>query len=251
MRIPRFFQNTPFRINQPIELSPLNYRHAIQVLRLKATTPLILFNGTGGEYHARLLEITKKQARVMVERFDAIERESPLKITLALALIKPEKMDYALQKSVELGVTQIQPLITERSVIRLKANQLEKKVNRWQSIITSACEQSGRTRLPQLHAPIRLNDYLQQKSHLHTSHSDTLRLSMLPNAATSLTTLQQPKPNTLIQLIIGPEGGFTNAEETLLQQANTTAVSFGARILRAETAALVGLTALQTQWGDY
>lgn len=249
MRIPRFFQNTPFRVNQPIELSTLNYRHAIQVLRLKTTSPLILFNGTGGEYHARLLEITKKQASVMVERFDAIERESPLQITLALALIKPEKMDYALQKAVELGATHIQPLITERSVIRLKTNQLEKKINRWQGIITSACEQSGRTRLPQLHYPIRLHNYLQQEHHANTNN--ILRLSMLPNATNSLATLQRPKPDTMIQLMIGPEGGFTDAEETLLQQAETTAISFGSRILRAETAALVGLSILQMQWGDY
>ena len=246
MRLPRFFQADAFSVNQSIELSPINYRHAIQVLRLKTTSPLILFNGTGGEYHAHIIEVTKKQASVMVERFDAIELESSLQTTLALALIKPEKMDYALQKAVELGVTYIQPLITERSVIRLKAKQLEKKVNRWQGIITSACEQSGRTRLPQLHSPIPLNTYLQ-----HKSQSNTLRISMLPNAAQSLTTLQKPNPETTIQLIIGPEGGFTDAEEALLQQSGTTAVSFGARILRAETAALVGLTALQVQWGDY
>ncbi|HHL19337.1 MAG TPA: 16S rRNA (uracil(1498)-N(3))-methyltransferase [Thiothrix sp.] len=249
MRIPRFFQADSFSVNQSIELSPLNYRHAIQVLRLKITNPLILFNGTGGEYHAYIIEVTKKQANVMVERFDAIERESPLQTTLALALIKPEKMDYALQKAVELGVTHIQPLITERSVIRLKANQLEKKLNRWQGIITSACEQSGRTRLPQLHSPIPLNAYLQHESQRNTLH--TLRISMLPNAAQSLTTLQQPNLKTAIQLIIGPEGGFTDAEEVLLRQAGTTAISFGSRILRAETAALVGLTALQMQWGDY
>ncbi len=200
----------------------------------------------GGEYHARIVEVTKKQASVMVKRFDAIERESPLQTTLALALIKPEKMDYALQKAVELGVTHIQPLITERGVIRLKANQLEKKVNRWQSIITSACEQSGRTRLPQLHSPTPLNTYLQ-----HESQRNTLRISMLPNAAQSLTMLQQPNSETTIQLIIGPEGGFTDAEEALLQQTGATAVSFGPRILRAETAALVGLTMLQMQWGDY
>jgi 16S rRNA (uracil1498-N3)-methyltransferase len=247
MRIPRFFQEDSFSVNQSIELSSINYRHAIQVLRLKVTSPLILFNGTGGEYHAHIVEVTKKHASVIVERFDAIERESPLQITLALALIKPEKMDYALQKAVELGVTHIQPLITERSVIRLKANQLEKKLNRWQGIITSACEQSGRTRLPPLHSPTSLNNYLQHGSQSNTL--PTLRISMLPNAAQSLTTLHQPPPETTIQLIIGPEGGFTDAEEALLQ-AGTTAISFGSRILRAETAALVGLTALQTQWGD-
>jgi len=249
MRTPRFFQTDSLILNQQLELSTINYRHAIQVLRLKTDSPLIFFNGIGGEYHTRLVQITKKQANVIIERFDPIERESSLHITLALALIKPEKWDYALQKSVELGVAQIQPLITERSVIRIKANQLEKKLNRWQAIITSACEQSGRTRLPQLHAPMHLSDYLLQKS-----NSSTLRISMLPNAIQSLTNLQQPNTNpnvnTKIQLIIGPEGGFTDAEEALLQQANTTPITFGPRILRAETAVLVGLTALQAKWGD-
>lgn len=248
MRIPRFFQTDNFIVNHSSQLSTSNYRHAIQVLRLKKDRSLILFNGTGGEYHARLTNISKKHASVIIERFDPIERESPLAITLALALIKPEKMDYALQKAVELGVTQIQPLITERSVIRLKANQLEKKVKRWQSIITSACEQSGRTHLPHLQSPLPLIDYLSQPV---TTHDNVLRISMLPNATNSLTTLQKPETSTQIQLIIGPEGGFTDTEETLLHQSNTKALVFGPRILRAETAVLVGISTLQALWGDF
>lgn len=247
MRIPRFFQADVFIVNQVIELSMINYRHAIQVLRLQVDNPLILFNGKGGEYYARLTQVTKKKALVSIESFDPIERESPLSITLALALIKPEKWEYALQKAVELGVTHIQPLITERSVIRMKAKQLEKKQQRWQSIITSASEQSGRTRLPHLHMPLHLNEYL-----AHTQA--TWRLSMLPNATQSLADADclpaTIEPNSAIQLLIGPEGGFTPTEEHSLQQADVIAFHVGSRILRAETAALVGLTLLQAKWGD-
>lgn len=252
MRIPRFFQTDTFIVDQTVELSNHNYRHAIQVLRLKVDSPLVLFNGEGGEYDARLIQITKKKALVTIEHFNPIERESPLSLTLALALIKPEKWEYALQKAVELGVTQIQPLITERSVIRLKANQLKKKHQRWQSIITSAAEQSGRTRLPYLHMPLRLNDYLLTET-AETTANTLLRISMLPNATQSFTdfSVQSIVPNTTVQLLIGPEGGFTSAEESLLQQNGTIALNAGSRILRAETAALVGLTLLQAKWGDW
>ena len=241
MRIPRFYQPEPLAVGQVIELSASNHRHAIQVLRLKASETLILFNGEGGEYYAQLEEVTKKHSTVSLQRYDDSERESPLNITLALALIKPEKMDYALQKAVELGVSAIQPLMTDRSIIRIKAAQLEKKMSRWGGIIIGACEQSGRTRIPELFDPLSLANYIQQES-------SALCLTMLPTAKQTLHDIA--KPEHAIELVIGPEGGFTNTEEALLQEAGTTPLSFGPRILRAETAALAGLTAIQAAWGD-
>lgn len=241
MRIPRFYQPEPLSVGQTLKLSATNHRHAIQVLRLKASETLIIFNGEGGEYHAQLEEITKKHSAIKLQSYDDINRESPLYTTLALALIKPEKMDYALQKAVELGVSAIQPLITDRSIIRIKAAQLEKKMNRWQGIIKGACEQSGRTRVPDIFEPLSLSNYLQQDS-------SSLRLTMLPTAKQTLQDINKPKQ--AIELVIGPEGGFTNSEEALLQKANTTSLSFGPRILRAETAALASLATIQAAWGD-
>lgn len=240
MRIPRFYQPEPLTVGQTLALSAVNHRHAIQVLRLKASETLIIFNGEGGEYHAQLEEVTKKYATIKLQSHDTINRESPLHITLALALIKPEKMDFALQKAVELGISAIQPLITDRSIIRIKVAQLEKKMNRWQGIIKGACEQSGRTRVPNIFEPLSLSNYLQHDS-------SALRLTMLPTAKQTLHDIS--KPAQAIELVIGPEGGFTDSEEALLQEANTTSISFGPRILRAETAALAGLATIQAAWG--
>ena len=162
MKINRFYQDCDLELGQKLELSPENHRHAIQVLRLKLDEKLILFNGREGEFLARLTQIDKRKSYVHIDSFDAVSRESCLSTTLLLATIKPEKMDFAIQKAVELGVTAIQPMYTARSVIKIKANRLEKKIQHWQGVIISACEQSGRTALPVLREPATINECLNQ-----------------------------------------------------------------------------------------
>lgn len=242
MKISRFYCPIPLSTNQSIELPPEVHRHAIQVLRLTIGEPLILFNGQGGEYLARLAQVEKRRSQVSIEQFIDADRESPLNITLVQSLIKPDKFDIAIQKSVELGVTHIQPVISERSVAKIKNDKVDKKLQHWQGIIIAACEQSGRTMIPEIAEPVRLNHWLDQAS-------TALRLMMLPTASQSLKTLSIDPP-TNIELLIGPEGGFTDQEEQHCLERHVQTVTFGPRILRAETAAAAGISLLQHRWGD-
>jgi len=251
MKISRFYQDDDlekfFSSGEKLALSAKNHRHAIQVLRLKAEEKLILFNGKGGEYLAHIHAFDKRNSSVMIESFDAIDRESPVSITLNLAMIKPDKMDFAIQKAVELGANTIQPLYSERSIIKIKANRLEKKMDHWQGIIVGACEQSGRTALPILKQPASLTDCIEN------TFEDNLSVVMLPNTANRLSDLKdldKDHKNPIVSLYIGPEGGFTDNEEQLLLNKGVHAINFGPRILRAETAVIAGLSLCQQQWGD-
>ncbi len=243
MKIARFYQTSEMQVDLELELSTENHRHAIQVLRLTAGEKLILFNGKGGEFRARIIEIDKRNSRVLLESYDSVNRESPLSTSLLLAMIKPDKMDFAIQKTVELGVSSIQPMVTKRSVINIKANRLDKKMQHWQGVIIAACEQSGRTIIPKIEQPLNIEQCLQSTQESHY-------IAMLPNTECKLKDLNNLDIDKGISLLIGPEGGFTDDEEQLLQQYNVNAVNFGSRILRAETAVIAGLTACQLQWGD-
>lgn len=241
MRIPRFYIDTNLSVGSSIELPSIIHRHAIQVLRLKAADPLILFNGKGGEYLCQIQTAEKRTSKAIIREFDSISRESSVSLTLAQSLIKPEKMDFCIQKSVELGVTIIQPIISKRTVVRIKPNQLEKKLQRWQSIIIAACEQSGRTKIPLIKPPITLEAWL-------NTTTDALRIMMLPEATLSLSDVF--KKDQSIELLVGPEGGFTESEARLSLISNIKNISFGARILRAETAAIAGVSLLQAHSGN-
>ncbi len=243
MRIPRFYQDSDLQKNTELELSTTNHRHAIQVLRLKKEQALIVFNGTGGEHLAKIVYSDKRNSRVLLESYDPIDRESSLFTTLALATIKPDRMDFAIQKAVELGVSVIQPIYTKRSVIKIKANRLEKKMQHWQGVIIAACEQSGRTAIPKLFEPMNLEDYLKKSD-------ETSCIAMLPGTHPKINALKELKNNQALSLLVGPEGGFSDEEEVTLLKAGVTPISFGKRILRAETAVIAGLTACQQHWGD-
>ena len=243
MKLSRFYQNTSFKVGSEYILTAENHRHVVQVLRHKVADMIILFNGEGGEYRATLTEATKKRTRVIIDSYSPVNRESSLNMTLALALIKSERMDFALQKAVELGVTRLQPITTQRTVIKIKANRLEKKMQHWEGVVIAACEQSGRTCIPVLNMPISLEKYLSDQG----SHPG---LVMLPDAPAGINDLRELDATQQINLLVGPEGGFTEAEEQLMRQSGITPVSFGPRILRAETAAIAGLTACQQKWGD-
>ena len=243
MRIPRFYQAIDAQVHQEQDLSVVNHRHAVQVLRLKTGDPLVLFDGTGGEYQAKMSVCNKRDSSVTLESFDDVNRESSLKSSLILSTIKSDKMDFAIQKAVELGVSHIQPMISDRSVIKIKADRLQKKMGHWQAIIVAACEQSGRTKIPSLDEPLSLETCL-------TKYKHEFCIGMLPTTSQKFQNLELMDKDKGIALIIGPEGGFTDAEESLMQNYEINTVNFGSRILRAETAVIAGLTACQQQWGD-
>ncbi len=248
MKIPRFYQDEDisqvFEEGGELALSVKNHRHAIQVLRLKVEEKLIIFDGKGGEYLAYIKAFDKRKSSVQLVSFIDSSRESTLTTTLNLAMIKPDKMDFAIQKSVELGINIIQPIYCERSVIKIKVNRLQKKMEHWQGIIIAACEQSGRTKIPEIYEPLALVDCL--KKDLNTN----LGIVMLPTAEAQLETLNELEKNQTVALYIGPEGGFTDNEEHEIQGNNIKGICFGPRILRAETAVIAGITAIQQRWGD-
>ncbi len=243
MKIPRFYQEIDVEVGQDQRLSATNHRHAVQVLRLKVDEALILFDGQGGEYLAKLNAVNKRDSAVLLESFSDINRESSLNSTLVLSTIKLDKMDFAIQKAVELGVTRIQPTISHRSVIKIKADRLQKKMQHWQAIIVSACEQSGRTQIPILEEPLSLEACL-------NNHKADFCIGMLPTSIEKFSDLKPDNNEQSIALFIGPEGGFTGEEEALMQSYEINTVNFGNRILRAETAVIAGLSACQQQWGD-
>ncbi len=241
MRQPRIHTPQDLTPGALIHLEEQASHHLCQVLRMRAGQSLILFNGRGGEYHGQIHKADRRACEIRLESFDPIERESPLQIHLGLALSKGDRFDWALQKATELGVSEITPLITARTEVRLKGDRLEKKHNHWQRLIESACEQSFRTRLPLLHPCLDYADWLQQCSGvgfiLHPGLSESDWTSTTNPGRLSLT--------------IGPEGGFDEQEIQQARLAGLQGLSLGPRILRTETAPLVAIGILQWRWGDF
>lgn len=240
MRIPRIFQNIPLQSNINIKLDAGAAAHIHRVLRLRPGTPLIIFNGQGGEYAATLVEADKRGATVEIGKHYHSELESPLNITLIQGVSRGERMDYTIQKAVELGVNHIVPVITRRTVVKFDSVRSIKRQVHWQAIVNSACEQCGRNQVPVVSEVIKLDQYLRIES-------KGLKLMLDHRANTSLTS--QKKENT-ISLLIGPEGGLAPDEQELAVRAGYKELQLGPRILRTETAALVALTSLQMYWGD-
>ena len=242
--MPRFYCPPPLPSGSAFELPPDAAHHAARVLRLREGNRVEMFDGLGNECHGVIVELGGK--RVVVGEIAAVgaDRESPLQVMLAQALSSSEKMDWVIQKATELGVAEIQPLDTERSVARLSAERAAKRLEHWRQVAISACEQCGRNRLPQIHAPLDIMAWLQQMKEL----PDT-KLILLPEGATSLHA--QAKPLDRVVLLIGAEGGFTVAESDSALLCGFTPIRLGARVLRTETAAVAGLAALQTLWGDF
>lgn len=221
-------------------------RHALRVLRLKAGAELTLFNGDGAEYRAVIEKAAEDGFVVRVCESSAVDREAPLRVTLAQAVSSGERMDFTLQKAVELGVAAIQPLATQRSVVHLDADRAAKRVMHWQSVVISACEQSGRNRVPSVE-PLRGFDAWVRA--LGRRPDGALRLLLSPHAKERLRDLGRPSNG--VTLLAGPEGGFAPDEEHDAIAAEFLAVRLGPRVLRTETAALAALSALQTLWGDF
>lgn len=238
MRLPRFYYSDLIPNTSAQTLPSTIHRHAIQVLRLKQGDMIRLFDGQGAEYEATLISVDKRSSTVQLGERLPSEIKSPLSITLIQGISKGDRMDIAIQKAVELGVSKIIPVITERCNVQLKAERSDKKWTHWHGVIVSACEQSGRNILPEL-APIMP---LQQAV---AECQNGWILS--PVAQTSLSALP---PQEVMNIAIGPEGGFSDEELLSVEQNGFQSLRFGPRILRTETAAIAVISAAQAMWGD-
>ena len=240
--MPRFYVDFALSPDSVVELPDNVVRH-LNVLRVKNTEEIVLFNGNGKSYPAFPEVLEKRRASVRILREEAMDNESPLNITLVQAVSAAERMDFTLQKSVELGVAEIRPVISERCVVRLSGERAEKRVARWQEIVVSACEQSGRNIVPKV---LPLTTYAQALQQLP---QETTKLLMSLNRAQKLSDVR-PQSGKVV-FMVGPEGGWTEKEEQQAFDAGFQSVTLGKRVLRTETASLAAIAAMQTLWGDF
>lgn len=244
MRIPRIYIDAPLQTGVELQLPAQAGEHLARVLRLTVGAPLLLFNGDGCEYPAILQRIGKREvwARVDGEGV-AQQRESALQLTLAQGIARGDKMDFILQKATELGVQRIVPLLTERTEVKLNAERSERRMAHWRAVISSACEQSGRTRLPELSEPMTLTSWAAA-----LDDSSGVRLSLDPRASATPRSLATLGAATLV---IGPEGGLSAKDLMVVEVAGFRGMRLGPRILRTETAGLAAIAALQAVHGDF
>jgi 16S rRNA (uracil1498-N3)-methyltransferase len=240
---PRFYHPEKLAPGATITLSPNAAVHASRALRLQAGDKAILFNGDGNDYVCELILVKKTEVVAKVRSIQDVDSESPLKISLAQAISSGDRMDYTIQKAVEMGVCSIQPIASQRSVVKLSGERAEKRREHWQNVVISACEQSGRAILPPVAPPLSLANWLAQPS------ASKLRITLSPTAEQCLHDL--PSPQGEICLLIGAEGGLTEEEIAMASSQGFIPVRLGNRILRTETASLAAISAMQTLWGDF
>lgn len=243
MSLTRLYQAQILAPHTSVRLDDKASHHLARVLRAKTGDALVLFNGRGGEYEAVITLVDKKGVEVAIGKFIDREVESPIQIHLAQALARGEKMDFIIQKAVELGVHKVIPLTTERCNVKLAGEREEKRVEHWQAVAVSACEQSGRNYVPQVEAPLSL------KMWLPTVKADRAFV-LSPHVKASLVDKPLP-PHANLVLLVGPEGGLSDQEVGLAIQAGFQPLSLGPRVLRTETAGLAGLAVLQDRYGDF
>lgn len=248
MRRSRIYSEQALNVGQSMLLDTRNSHYLLHVLRVKVDQTLVLFDGHGKEYLATINEVSRKSVSVFInEETPAVDivSESPLQLTLAIAISKGERMDWVMQKATELGVSRIQPLITQRVDVKLKPERLTKKMEHWRGVIIGACEQSGRSTLPELLPTKAIASWL-------TEDTSDFKL-VLRAQGNRLATLADKVTQTpeSVSVLIGPEGGLDENELTLAQDASFLAAGFGPRILRTETAPIVALSLLQEKWGDF
>ena len=242
--MPRFYCPPPIPLSGEMELPVPAAHHATRVLRLHAGDTIQLFDGEGNERQGRIASVEGKRVVISSLTETNVVRESPLRVLLAQSMTSSEKMDWIIQKATELGATEIQPLDTERSVARLSMERTAKRMSHWRQVVISACEQCGRNVLPEIHAPVEIMTWLQQMQKQPDS-----KFVLLPDGPASMR--NQAKPSERIVLLIGAEGGLTESESNTAIQCGFNPIGMGNRILRTETAAIAGLAAIQTLWGDY
>ncbi len=240
MRTIRCHVGQPMAVGQVVALDENASNHLVRVLRLGVGDALVLFNGDGRDYAARLISVEKRGARAEVTGVAAVANESPLRITLAQGIARGEKMDWVLQKATELGVAAIVPLQTERTEVKLDADRADKRLAHWSGVLAAACEQCGRARLPVLSAPATLAAWA-------AGAGDGLKLALDPEGELTLATLP---PSDAVTLVVGPEGGLSERDLATLRAAGFRGLRLGPRILRTETAGLAAIAALQALHGD-
>ena len=240
---PRLFCPPPLAAGAETALPRSAAHHAARVLRLKRGDAVTLFDGEGGEFSAALARVDARGVIARLGPRENVERESPLEITLVQGLATAERMDYAIQKAVELGVAGIVPVATARSVTRLDAARAQRRLEHWREVVIASCEQCGRNRLPRLHPPCDLLQWLREPS------TASLRLLLAPDGPQTLADLGQPAG--AIEVLVGPEGGLAPEEAAAARAAGFRAVRAGPRILRTETAGPAMLAAMNALWGDW
>jgi 16S rRNA (uracil1498-N3)-methyltransferase len=240
----RFYTNSPLVINQSVQLSESAAAHATRALRLTEGDHAIFFNGDGHNYDCSLTIVKKNSVTAIINNASKVHNESPLNITLLQAISSGDRMDFTIQKAVELGVSNIQPITSKRSVVKLSAERAERRTEHWQNIAISACEQSGRAYVPKVLPPISFENWFSQNP-----STGTTRILLNPIGAKRLADIQ--KPTGEIQLLIGAEGGLSQEEIDLATSHHFQSIVLGPRILRTETAALTAIAAMQLVWGDF
>lgn len=243
----RFYLPDKLASGAEVNLPADTARHAVRSLRLQVGDPIVLFDGFGGEYQASICRVDRESVIARTGPFVERSAECPVDLLLAQAMSSGERMDFTIQKAVELGVTAIQPLATTRSVIKLSAERAARKTGHWQKLAIAASEQCGRNRLVEVAEPLPLGDWLGQLP--RDQADDELRLLLSPAADTRIGDL--PDTTRRIVLLAGPEGGFDDRETDLARRRGFQSVRLGPRILRTETAALAALAAIQLRWGDF
>jgi 16S rRNA (uracil1498-N3)-methyltransferase len=242
VRLSRVYCEAALEPGAEVALPASAANHVARVLRLRTGAPVVAFDGSGRDYHCEVVAIDGSRVRVRVGEAAEVRRESPLAVTLVQAVSRGERMDLTLQKATELGVRAIVPVFSARSVVRLDERQAAARLRHWQAVVVSACEQSGRSMLPRVHAPLDLAHYLADAPH------GGLRLVPSPGASDSLAGLSEAP--TRAELLVGPEGGFDGGELLAAESAGFKPVRLGPRVLRTETAGIVALAVLQALWGD-
>ena len=240
MRLTRIYQPQALNTGQIVSLTKEAAGHLIRVLRLQVGDEFIVFNGKAGEFRAIIIELNKSMVKVKLGKFDAVNRESSLQITLAQAVLRSDKMDYMLQKAVELGVTRFIPLLTAHSSLKLAPERWQKRSLHWQGVMLAACEQSGRTRLPKLENPMTFDVAT-------TSIKADQRIILQPCAKQTINSLAQCQS---VVLLVGPEGGWSENELKCARVADYSPIQVGPRVLRAETAGLAAVSIVQSLYGD-
>lgn len=242
----RFYTPLPLALKASVVLSESATAHATRALRLNVGDAITLFNGDGLDYCGILSEVKKNQVVAYINSVIENHTESPLNITLLQGISSGERMDFTIQKTVELGVSAIQPILTERSVVKLSVDRAQKRVEHWQHIVHAACEQSGRAFVPPVTHPCTLTQWVANTANRHTSST---RILLNPMGAKRLPEMAKPSKN--IVLLIGAEGGLSPKEIEFAIAHDFQSTLLGKRILRTETAALTAIAAMQTLWGDF
>lgn len=243
MRVIRSYITEALHVGQEFILSEAASNHLVRVLRLGVDDTCVLFNGDGFDYQAKIISVAKRGANVEITASHAVTNESPVHITLVQGIARGEKMDWILQKATELGVHRIVPVVTERTEVKIDSERSEKKMHHWLGVVASACEQSGRARLPEIIEPCPLSHWPRQDTNFN-------KFTLDPNGVFGFSDLASTKP-IAVTFAIGPEGGFSERDHATLKAGGFQGLRMGPRILRTETAGLAAIAALNALCGDW